>query len=129
MNHVPIPKNNFLKKNVNIKPLNKNIKAASATKSFKMTPMKKNQKVVTQQIKVIEKKSVVSAAPKIKKIDPVQLFEFQLNELEGACERANAKIEKDLKQFLDTDNMNDKSPFYRHRSDVISATKGLEKLY
>ena len=76
MNHVPIPKNNFLKKNVNIKPLNKNIKAASATKSFKMTPMKKNQKVVTQQIKVIEKKSVVSAAPKIKKIDPVQLFEF-----------------------------------------------------
>jgi len=48
MNHVPVPKNNYLKKNANIKPAKKTVKTTSAIKNMKAIPLKKNQKVESQ---------------------------------------------------------------------------------
>lgn len=57
-----------------------------------------------------------------------ELFKFQQQSLEAACERTHAALEEDLTPYLDT-NETDRTPFAKYRGRVTNLTTVLRNQY
>jgi hypothetical protein len=55
----------------------------------------------------------------------MDFFHFQQEQLETSCQKTHELMERDLNPFL-IDELTDRSPFYKFRSELITHLKALQ---